>query len=388
MNEANKLLFYKYIKYIKNLEKELMKIGILTHHYVKNFGAYMQATALISVIRENYPDADVELIDYRVAIHEKLNTRHFFGFNPQRGDSIDGFIQKIRLYSTHKKYENGLPRSKRVLVADDINALHYDIIIIGSDEVWNFNDIAYSPLKFGIGIECPHISYSASAGGSTALDTNIPLELKKGIRSFQDIAVRDEKTEELVMALTGRKAERTLDPVYLCEFQLKISEKIKKWSTSKPYILVYDCRLGKKQIEAIVQYAKQSNLNILGAGEYRKWYSTTDTVNITPYEWAYLFKNAEAVITGTFHGTSFSIKYNRPFAVYLTEQNRVNKVGSLLKEFGLENQIVDDEGDLVEIMTQQIDYSLVNQVIDRRKRESLDYLFKNIEKVSYKCMKK
>ena len=138
-----------------------MRIGILTHHYVKNFGAYMQANALISVIREKYSLVDVEVVDYRISKHERRNDIHFFGFKPTRGDTFLGLISKIRLFFTHKKYENAMPMSRRVKTADEINSLGYDLIIVGSDEVWNFNDIAYSPLKFGEKINCPIITYSA-----------------------------------------------------------------------------------------------------------------------------------------------------------------------------------------------------------------------------------
>lgn len=357
-----------------------MRIGILTHHYVKNFGAYMQAKGLLSVISEKYPDETIELIDYRVPTHERLNTKHFFGFKPQRGDTVVGFIQKMNLFFTHRKYEKNLPKSRRVHTVEEINALNYDLLIIGSDEVWDFNDIAYSPIKFGNGIQCAHITYSASIGGSTLKDGNIPSAVKNGIAGFQAIAVRDKNTEELVKAITKNPVVRTLDPVYLYEYHLQVREKIKTWVYKKPYILIYDCHLGKEQINIIVQYTQKENFNILGAGEYRKWYTTTDTVNITPYEWAYLFKYATAVVTGTFHGTSFAIKYNRPFAVYLTEQNRINKVGSLLAEFGLEKQIVVDSDNIITIMMQNIDYNKINEIIEKRMSESLDYLFRNIDK--------
>ena len=123
-----------------------MRIGILTHHYVKNFGAYMQAKALLSVITERYPNAYVEFIDYRVKEHEKANATHFFGFKPKRGDTVCGYIEKIKLFFTHYREENSLPRSVKVETAEDINKLNYNLIIVGSDEVWNFRDIAYSPI--------------------------------------------------------------------------------------------------------------------------------------------------------------------------------------------------------------------------------------------------
>lgn len=359
-----------------------MKIGILTHHYVKNFGAYMQAKALMSVIVELYPTAQVEFIDFRVKKHEMANVIHFFGYKPKRGDTLQGFIQKVKLFFTHQKAEKTLPCSKRVKTAEEINSLKYDLIIVGSDEVWNFNDIAYSPIKFGKGITCTHITYSASAGGSTAEDKSIQAEIKKGIDSFSKVAVRDEKTEELVRKLSGHKPIRTLDPVYLYDYELKIGDRIKKIALSKPYILIYDCKLDKKHIEALKDYAKENDYHILGAGEYRNWYTTTATTNITPYEWAYLFKNAVVVVTGTFHGTSFAIKYNRPFVSYLTEQNRINKVGSLLSEFGLSDRIVGANDEIIKVLTKPIDYEEVNKTIQEMTAASISYICGCIDEVN------
>jgi len=358
-----------------------MKIGILTHHYVKNFGAYMQARALLSVIQQNFPNVDVELIDFRVKKHEWLNARHFFGFKPKRGDTLLGFVRKTQLFCTHAQYEKQLPRSKRVHDAEEINALEYDLIIVGSDEVWNFKDVAFSPIKFGVGLTAPHITYSASVGGSTVRDNDIPREIKSGIATFKAVAVRDRMSEAVVRELVGRRAEETLDPVYLYDFPLDVSVKISRLAKGKPYILIYDCRLDGTQVKTLTNFAASKGFNILGAGEYRNWYTTDVTVNITPYEWAYLFKHAAYIVTGTFHGTSFAIKYNKLFVAYLTESNRINKVGSLLADFGLEARIASKDNSIVDVMTQVVDYSRVNEIIAKKKDESLTYLFSNINQI-------
>ncbi|MDF2870529.1 MAG: Polysaccharide pyruvyl transferase [Anaerocolumna sp.] len=355
-----------------------MKIGILTHHYVKNFGAYMQAYGLIAVIKAMYPKAEIEIIDYRVLKHEMVNTLHFFGYKPKRGDTLRGLIEKIGLFFTLRKYEHKLPTSKRMHTAADINSQRYNLIIVGSDEVWNFNDIAYSPIKFGKGITAPMITYAASAGGSTISDV-IPAEVKLGVKKFASIAVRDEGTEEFVIALVGRDTLRTLDPVYLYDYRVTCRTKIKN-QMKKPYILIYDCHLKPDQVQSIKEFTKKNKLSIVGAGEYRYWYDF-HTGNITPFEWAYLFKNSWGVITGTFHGTSFAIKYNRRVAVYLTEKNRINKVGSLLKELHMTSQIVsmDNEGDLLKVLSKDIDYEQVNTILKMRVDESSTYLQKGIE---------
>ena len=341
----------------------------------------MQAKALLSEINEMYPNAKVEFINYRVKKHERVNSVHFFGFKPKRGDTLFGFIEKIKLFYTHKKAEKSLPQSVRVNSASDINSLDYDLIIVGSDEVWNFNDVAYSSIKFGYGLKCPHVSYSASVGGSSANDDNIPPKVKIGLKNFRNISVRDEKTEEFVEFLIEHKVTRTLDPVYLYSYKLTVRKKTKRIVNEKPYILIYDCRLENKQVEELITYAKKNNYRILGAGEYRNWYSTVSTTNITPYEWAYLFQNALAVVTGTFHGTSFAIKYNKPFVAYLTEQNRINKVGSLLQEFKLTNRIVDSTGDIIKVLVQPIDYKEVNAILDQKRIISIEYLRECIDEV-------
>lgn len=359
-----------------------MKIGIITHHYVKNFGAYMQVRALLSIIKVYIPKSETEIIDYRVKRHEQLCSIHYFGFKPKRGDTVIGLAQKIKLFFKLKRCENALPRSKPVHSAKEINQLGYDLIIIGSDEVWNFSDVAYSPIKFGVGVECPHIAYAASAGESTAKATDIPEEIKTGLLTFQAIAVRDINTSDLVYSITGRSVLSALDPVYLYDFQLNPGPKIKRIVQQKPYILVYDCKLKSKQIKLLTAYADWKGYNILGAGEYRKWYSNNGTINITPYEWAYLFKQAKMVVTGTFHGTSFAIKYARPLAVYLTEQNRIIKVESLLNEFGLKNQIVKDTDDIVSVLERKIDYEAVNRIIKKRREESITYLYSSIQQAT------
>ena len=352
-----------------------MKIGILTHHYVKNFGAYMQAYALVQTIKEIEPAAQVELIDYRVSKHALLTAVHFFGFKPQRGDTLSGYFGKVGLFFTHSKFEKSLPKSKRVYSADDINDLQYNLIVVGADEVWNISDIAFDPIKCGYGLRAPLISYSASAGG-TSIKDSVPDSVRNGLLHFKAIAVRDDNTEGLVKTIVGNKVKiaRTLDPVFLWDYKLIVRDRIKQL-TVRPYILIYDCHVTDQQATKLVKYAQSHNMNIIGAGEYRKWY-TKHADNITPFEWAYLFKNAWGIVTGTFHGTAFSIKYNRNFVAFLTESNRINKVTSLLEEFDLSDRVVKKEnsGDLISVLEKEIDYSSVNKIIFEKKAISVQYL--------------
>lgn len=359
-----------------------MKIGILTHHYVGNFGAVLQTDALVRVLKENCSDAEIEVINYKVLNHYIRSNSRFFHYKKE--DTCLSYIQKLRLLKSFHKFRKTLPVSKPVKNAHDINIKMFSLIIIGSDEVWNYEDQAYSPIKFGVDIKSPHITYSASIGGSSLSDFSIPEAVKLGIPSFMDISVRDKRTSKLVKKVTHKDVIETLDPVYLYDYKLNVREKISQWVKKKPYILIYDCKLTADQIQLICRYAEKNEYNILGAGEYQRWYTTTDTINVTPYEWIYLFKNALGIVTGTFHGSSFAIKYNRPFAAYLTETNRTNKVSSILSEFGLESQIVSAEDNILDILTKNIDYREVNKILELKKQISIEYLLKNIKRIKDK----
>ena len=128
----------------------------------------------------------------------------------------------------------------------------------------------------------------------------------------------------------------------------------------------------------ILLYAKNHKLAVYGAGETDKRY-TDITVNLTPFEWVEMFKNAEFVFTGTFHGVVFSVLNKRQFKVYLTNKSRIKKVGALLKELNISNRSIDE--DFVfdfDQMKSEIDYETVYRVIDEKRKQSREYLRNNI----------
>lgn len=88
-----------------------------------------------------------------------------------------------------------------------------------------------------------------------------------------------------------------------------------------------------------------------------------------------MFRNADFVFTGTFHGAVFSILNERPFKVYLTNESRIKKVGALLRELHIPNRKIDKDFKLdLEKMRDEIDYIVVNEIIDEKREASIDYL--------------
>lgn len=349
-----------------------MRIGILTHHYINNFGAFLQAYALCGAVAELYPDDEVEIINYINKKHFIINTLGWFRYYKNR-ESFESWMQKIRLPKTFgKARREDMKLSPLCLTVGDINKCNYDCIIIGSDEVWNYKDKkANQKVKFGYGLKCKKlIAYAPSVGKSDAGE-ELPDYVKEGIKKFDAVSARDSLTAELIERSSGKKAARVLDPTFLYRFP-----KAELKSAKKPYILFYYCEHMPESIKNyILDYAKKHGFAVYGAGECDKVY-TDITVNLSPFEWVEMFRNAEFVFTGTFHGAVFSILNKKQFMVYLTNPSRIKKVGALLKELNIGDRQLNEDFHFDN--SSDIDYNAVYLKIEEQKEKSIDYIRKSI----------
>ncbi len=354
-----------------------MKIGILTHQYINNYGAFLQAYALHQVISELFPDDAVEIIDYVNVKHFIINTGGWYRFYKDR-ENFRCWCEKTKLPHTFAKARNAhMKLSKRIFNAKQLNALNYDVIVVGSDEVWNYKDSkANDPVKFGKGLTCKNLIAYAPSVGKTAENEDLPDYVIEGIKKFKALSARDDLTFELGRKVTGEAPTRVLDPTFLGDFP-----SAKKQVGDKPYILFYYCEKLPQDIrKQIFDYANEYGLAVYGAGECDKRYDDI-TVNLTPFEWVEMFRNAEFVFTGTFHGAVFSILNRKQFKVFLTIESRIKKVRALMSEFGITNrEITDDYKFDLAAQKNEIDYESVFKVIDAKRELSRDYLRTAIEK--------
>lgn len=139
-----------------------MKIGILTHQYINNYGAFLQAWALRKAISELFPEDEVQIIDYVNVKHYIINAGGWFRFYKKR-ETLKEWFAKVQLPNTFAKARNQeMVLSKRCFNARQINELEFDCIVVGSDEVWNYRDTkGNAELKFGVGLTCKNlIAYS------------------------------------------------------------------------------------------------------------------------------------------------------------------------------------------------------------------------------------
>lgn len=355
-----------------------MKIGLMTHHYVKNYGAYLQAQALWQALERLFPDAQVRFVDFRVPKHTAIAL--YRRLWPRRGeDTPRNYRARVRQALILGRYERALPRTRRVAGARGIRALGLDALVVGSDEVWDFTDYGGHPLKLGAGLHGLRLISYAACCGKVGEDTPLPPDVVRGLANFRSLAVRDDATQAMVRRALGREAVRTLDPTLLVCFDTASGRRMDALPRDG-YLLLYQLRLSPEQAKAVCEWARAHSLLVVGAGEGKRYYDAC-MIDVTPMEWVRLFERAACVLTGTFHGTVFAIKYQKPFVSAPAFANRISKVSSLLRELGLEERLlVDwDAASLKRTMEGPIDYPAVERVLEQRRAQSLEYLKRALE---------
>ena len=353
-----------------------MKIGILTHHSINNFGAFLQCWALQEKLRALFPQDEVCVINYIIPKQNIINIGGFFRFYPGTETPLSWLhkiTQPILFWKNRKQH---LCLTRKVYNAEQINALGLDCIVIGSDEVWNYLDPkSFSLIKFSAGLTAERIAaYAPSTGKATGTDA--PESVCTAMRGFTDLSARDEGAQTLCKAALGITPALVCDPTFLASVPVVHSQKIDALSR-KPYVLFYYCNGIPRDVKKkIIAHAREEGYEILGAGEYDKLYSRI-SVRLSPFEWAQLFRGAQYVFTGTFHGVVFSILNRKSFRVWASIDSRVKKIASLLRQFGIGDRSL--TADLRIREDDPIDYDAVYRRIDRIREESTAYLLRAVK---------
>ena len=345
-----------------------MKIGILTYHDGLNHGAYLQAFALMRVL--GGMGHDVEIINYKNRVHHHMeDVRPWFKY--RRPFRFIDRIKKQRAFSLDHKQ---MKMSRFSTDPNELKKSSYDVLVVGSDVVWNYKIFGYDEAYFG-GVPADRkISYAPSFGWVNAEELH-PSSMKEDLKRFDSISVRDENTRAIIEAVLGVDAPLVLDPTLIYDFSS--DERSSDWPQKLgEYLLVYAYAVNKHVIEQVRKYANANGLKVVGLG-YREHWCDINLMGVGPLEWLTLFKNASAVLTSTFHGAIFSVKYEKKF-FYIANTKAKNRVVTLLGVCGIDTQIASLVDGQVELI--QPDYKAVTPRLNAAAKESIDWLAANVSK--------
>ena len=345
-----------------------MKIGILTFHEGINHGGFFQAFSTYKFLKNN--GYDVEIINYKNKTHWLAEYKVFLlTKNPKK------LIFNIKKIFAFKEDQKEMKLGKFTTDISMIK-LEFDVIVVGSDIVWNYEwaFLGKDPVYFGKGLKSKKwVSYAPSFGAVDCETSIIPDYVVRGLKKFSHISVRDENSMCLVKKACEKEVKVVLDPSFL----LDTSGMEKAIKTKDEFLLIYAYSLRESDVKQVKEFASQNNLKVIAIGYSQPW-ADLNIINLGPFEWIGYFDKASYVLTGTFHGTLYSLKYKKNF---ITSNNKgiSNKVKTILSKLGLLERLTEGQLNFNKLYCSGIDYGVVNDLLDPLVDESKKYLLTAIK---------
>jgi hypothetical protein len=313
------------------------KIGVLTFHRCINYGSYWQARCLAEGLR-GYRAEPVLLEHESPAVTWAEWRCAFQPLLPRRTPRADfpRYAAKARKFLA--AFER-LPRSQPFPLERPSAMEPHELVVVGSDEVWNLQHPWYGgkPIFYGEGLNTGRlVSYAASFGNHDAA-AGLGAGWAESLARFDAISVRDENSRRLVREATGRDPELVLDPC------LQFPPPGDAEPADAPYVAVYGHSFPGWYAEAVRRWARDAGLRLVSIG-YRNDWTDEHRIEAGPEEFARLIAGAAAVATNFFHGCVFALRNQKPFAA-VASAYRSNKLRDLTHKLGAERHLVsEDEG--------------------------------------------
>lgn len=353
-----------------------MKVGIITIHSDLHYGAALQAFALNKVLSMKY---DSEIIDYR----KKPTNLPKFSFPKMM---VYHFVNMKKAHRFRKFLKQDISAKSYATVDELMIGFNeqYDVIITGSDQVWNpavGGMDTLNPIFFGAFAskeKYKKISYASSVGNHLYNDEEKKL-VKKWLSEYTHIATREVFGQRQLEEILQRNVDLVIDPTLLMtkEDWLKVAHPV---SIQEKYVLVYNVG---NHIDVDSEYARK-------IADENGWKVIFMSVRLTkdrnidinvphcgPAEFIWLFNNAEYIVTSSFHGVAFSINFGKNF-INVYNPRSPQRIDMLLSSVGLENRTVKSIDELKNL-NRSIDYQQPSSRLEDLRKASYNYLINAIE---------
>lgn len=385
----------------KQIDKGANKVGLCLAYKGTNYGMLLQAYATQQI---------VEKFGYKT---EVLNVRQ----NPI--DRIPRYIGgykviamilwrwlKNKLFKNHDNLDDKhrTNKKKRIEAADSFrNTKMHDFVtydglkalteatkgfssvLVGSDQLW-LPDVAFSKF-YSLQFAAPgvnRISYATSLGVSS-----YPNYARKAARDFWKkinyLSVREEQGKDIIQSIVDIPVQVVVDPTYLFTKEEWLDRIPNQKITEDGYVLCYFLGDSKPMKDFAVRLAKSKGLRVVSvlSDECNSDdYSVFDEVisGKGPEDFVNLVRNADFVLTDSFHGLAFSVINEKQFLIFYrnrtdTKQSRNSRIDNILNMWGLESRLIIDPENAY-ISVDQIDYSFVNSRVAEQRDRSIVFLKK------------
>lgn len=294
-----------------------------------------------------------------------------------RNQKFTEFTEEFRL---SKKFDNFQKLTEE--------SEQYTDFIVGSDQLWLPVNVVgnYYTLNF-VPENINKISYATSFGIS-----QIPKKYREQYVQFLSkinyLSVREDSGKEIIKELINKEAVVVCDPTLLLKKEEWEKLESKNYSINNKYIFCYF--LGKnikhrKFVERLREKTGYKIVSINHCDEYVKYsdkFADIIPYDVGPSEFLKLIKNAEYVCTDSFHGTMFSLIYNKQFFSFRRHMENLkmstnSRISSILKILNLEQRLLTGD-ETIDNVDKQIQYDTINKRIDDFRGKSIDFLKKSL----------
>lgn len=386
----------------------MKKVGIVSCYFKDNYGSMLQAYATKKILDKN--EIPNETINIKYNKDFKNGKRKYYlsqitnfkfiknklgmvklkidkKLNKQLGKNIAIRTQKYKEF----RKEFNLSRFNNTFkdLTNQAKELYSDVIV-GSDQLWlPVNVVAdYYTLNW-VPDEINKISYSTSFGFSSIPNKYVEL-YRNFLNRINYLSTREESGVQIIKDIVARDAKLVCDPTILLTKDEWHEESSKERKYDEKYILCYFLGNNIEHRKFAERLRKKTGYKIVSlnhADEYVKYsdeFCDYAPFDIGPREWISLIENAEYVCTDSFHGTVFSILFNKMFFDFRRHNNKSkvstnSRIDSLLDVAGISKErILVGNEDIDKVLTYKIDYNKVDENINKFREDSQKWLFDSI----------
>lgn len=294
-------------------------------------------------------------------------------------DDIKCFLLFLKKYKRFFRFYKFSKLNIKETSFNQRNVENIDYFVIGSDQVWNQNEIILNKNLLGIdGKESSTFSYSASVG-IDHVDSEYKDLYKNKLLNLKAISVREMQGKEIISKLTNRKDIAIVsDPTLLLTKNewSSISKKPHCFDNS-PYVLLYFLGdVQEKDMNQINKTAKELNLKVVNLMDSSKKYFTYG-----PKEFIYLIEHAEFVCTDSFHASVFSFIFDKSFIIFERDTkymgNMLSRMTSFIEVYKLDDRLYN--GSNITKTNLKHDYSNSYKILESERKKGIDYLLKSFK---------
>lgn len=396
-------MFYKFLSggdYMLNK----ITTATITFHAPINYGAALQALALQRAIQQELHFDNV-IINYQSDVQKKEYSIF------KQIDSFRFFVRDaltLPYYSQLKKkkqkfahfIEDHLTTTRELTAIEEVLqvAKQYDVLICGSDQIWNTDLPDYSDAYYFPGL-LNKISYGPSLGKKISEKTID--KLKDYVNEFQYLSFREKAAAELINEKFNRDACQVADPVFLLtpdEWSKQIDKEAEKGNLKKQgksYIFLYSIFYSDALLEAVSSLSKELNLPVITAfgsnsitkGIRAQQHNIKVDYCADPIQFLNYIKEARLVVSDSFHGTAFSILFHKDFLTFQTLRDgrpvRDERIANLLETVGISGSTMCCDKEKSEYCKdRQYDWDRVDAAMNDLRSKSLLWLKKSIEETA------